>query len=167
MMAAIGIDFEGTIGLNRRDKGTGIHRFTTTVSISGTSKELLESFKERIGFGHCFPATVQKEKSSPTWRWVLFVSEIKLLLPKIEPFLVLKQEQAKHVTRALQILKSRAEMNSLKTPNQEDQYTLEEYEELNYIWARVTELNAKPFTRLPDMTDSQKLLSLFRMKGLK
>jgi hypothetical protein len=168
VLAAFGIDFEGSIQLNRRIKPkTHTIRYDSQITIEGTSRELLVAFKDAIGFGHFFPSRTNREEGAETQRWTMNVQEMREILPKIEPYLTAKQEQAHYLIRAHAILKTREQMDSLSHEDKQGMYTLEETEELDFLHDRMRELNERPFKKMSPLTDTEKLLLIFRRKGLR
>ena len=131
------LDFEGSITIAIHRGRNGKIQYEPKVSIMTTSKEHLHQFQQRIGIGTACPTPHYRTNSnySPSFAWRLSVKEIKEHLPKIRPFLFLKQEQADCAIRLCEI----------KKPNHSrmNEYTADEQYEMTYLYNRCIALNAK------------------------
>jgi hypothetical protein len=166
ILAAFGIDFEGSIRFQMKNVQRRTVSFHGRMSIGNTSKLLLEGFKEQVGFGQIRKGAEGTLIAEKTHQWELSVEHMRLHLPKIEPHLILKQEQARLLLRAYTILKTMDYYVHLPVSSRGSMYTVEEFEELLYIHTRMRELNRKPLQRRPELTEAEKLLIQLRGRRL-
>lgn len=160
---AFAIDFEGSITFQRKIKD-GISHYSPGVSITNTSRDLLIRFRSRTQLGTVSEGYGRADKSSIYW-WTLRIRDIRKYLPLIEPFLVIKKEQATLVTEALQILKpSFMHGKGLRNLTKGTLYTEEEYNRFETIYHRIAYLNTRPSYKLESLTDAEKLLREFRKR---
>lgn len=166
ILAAFGLDFEGSLRFQMKNCQRRTVSFSGRMSIGNTSKELLEAFRIQVGFGQIRKGHEGTEVAEKTYQWELNVEDMRLHLPKIEPHLALKQEQARLLIRAYEILKTQNHYVRLPVNQRGLMYTVEEFEELLYIHTRMCELNRKPLQRRPELTAAEKLLIQLRGRRL-
>lgn len=158
------IDFEGSIGLQRRCSSKNVPSYSPVISVTNTSQELLKKFQYRVGFGKVNNGFDRNGKARIYW-WVLHVDKIKVHLPLIEPHLCLKREQAQLVLRTFEIMKSLSEIKPLiRNLEPGTLYSKEEYAELDSIYERIRFLNLRPSWKQSPETEAEKLLREFRRR---
>lgn len=83
-------------------------RLRASVAVSNTDYRLMEALKERTGIGAIYTHVRQpkenQKKTAYTWR--MNATELRVWLPRIAPWLVLKQEQATLLLEALDLKES-------------------------------------------------------------
>lgn len=106
------IDGEGSVMLgkrvySRREKPKRNDHYRAAVVICGTDVRLLEALVVNTGVMRIYSHRVNGDPRSPRkrqqWTWRLGADDIRLWLPAIRPYLVIKGEQADLVLEALQI----------------------------------------------------------------
>lgn len=100
-LIALGIDFEGTIGIG----SWGKNYIQPYVVLASTHKKLIDAWLEivRVGNVHC---NIHNSKINPKWsdgyQWRICARESVLhFLRQIEPYLIAKKEQARVLIKAL------------------------------------------------------------------
>lgn len=135
------LDFEGTIGIQRNILKTGNLSYQTVTNITGTNKELLEDFKNRIKFGKIRGPYFRENKSRRNiFHWTVNKNERKKLLPFILPYLHLKWRQAQLAIEVDSIIKDSNILNNEK-------YSWEEMSILDFCYQECKELNNKYIIR--------------------
>ncbi len=88
------IDGEGTIGIwkEARSRNSSGYRFRIALEVSNTKEQLIDWFAEQFG-GFKAKSNKGNDKHQPLWKWRCTTSEIPFVLAKIEPYLLIKQNQ--------------------------------------------------------------------------
>lgn len=106
------IDGEGSVMLGKRvysknEKAKRNDHFRAAVVICGTDVRLLETIVINTGVMRIYSHRVNDAPKSPRkrqqWTWRLGAYDIRLWLPAIKPYLVIKGEQADLLLEALEI----------------------------------------------------------------
>lgn len=100
------IDGEGCLGIyKRQDKDGRVTQWPVKLVIANNSERLMKWLL--VNFGGWYSERKGERKKNPKWKkgYVHVLSERKLrnLLPKVLPYLVIKQEEAEFVIQALAI----------------------------------------------------------------
>lgn len=133
------LEWEGYIDVDMREES-----YYCQVNISNTSKELLNLFRNNVKFGHIIgPYKRDNKNHKDKYIWVMSLKEIKEYLLKIEPFLLVKNEQAQLVIKALSIIKDKEYVKTLSSQDKKEMYTFEEFCELDWCYRRCKELNRR------------------------
>lgn len=89
------VDGEGTIGIwkEARSKNSSGYRYRVALEVSNTKEQLIDWLAAQFGG---FKAKVANETDNhkPLWKWRCTTSEVPRVLSLIEPYLVIKKEQA-------------------------------------------------------------------------
>lgn len=137
------IDGEGSIMLTSRMDKTKYraNQLRSVVSISNTNLKLLREVVKKTGinriYKHIRPKTDKNRnhvKTAYTWRMVS--TEIKIVLPAVLPWLVIKKKQAKLLLEALRI----AEIN---TPRKGEKFKIVKGTRRHEIHLEIKFLNRK------------------------
>jgi len=106
-LIALGLDFEGCLGIYRWDGKEGKYapHYQFLVCVASTSKPLIEKWQKIVKIGRvaCIIPNSKKHKGwKDAYYWRLFSrGEILELLEQIEPYLVAKKEQASIMIKAI------------------------------------------------------------------
>jgi hypothetical protein len=162
ILAAFGLDFEGSIGLSLSKTVHETYSFRPTVRVHNSSLKLLKAFEVRIGFGYVNPnPSASSDVQSPMYTWRMQSKTIREVMPKIIPHLTLKREQGELLLEAFQYINPRGtKIRYTRNSDSRTQSLLEIYRKLAY-------LNEKPFRKQPELTDAEKLLKAFRQRGIR
>ena len=142
-LIAYSLDFEGYFRVKQREVGSRSALYTADVIIGNTEKELLEEFKNEVGFGRIDRGTIPNIKSSKVYRWSMNRAEILEYLPKIIPFLIIKWRQGELVLEATKIIKPISYVYTLKRHQKKEMYTDDEIITLNSIYWECAKLNER------------------------
>lgn len=100
-------DCEGYFGVSHsRAPRTALGaRWSPTMCVSNTSILFLKTIQERVGMGWMAnqPAN-EATNARQSWRLHFKQNDMRILLPQIIPFLIIKKEQARLLLKALNIL---------------------------------------------------------------
>lgn len=86
---------------------TGRVHYRPVVAIANTDYRLMDALRERTGTGQIYEHVVSSTAKSHNprkrrqWTWRLNVTQIGLVMPLVEPWLVLKQEQCRLLLEAM------------------------------------------------------------------
>jgi len=103
-LIALGIDFEGCIGLYRWSKQTG--HFRPIIAIASTSKELIDYWLRLVRIGSV-TSQIYNSRRNKHWKdayyWRMTAAgEVLSLLKQVVPYLIAKHRQAQLVILALE-----------------------------------------------------------------
>ena len=118
------IDGEGTIGVylgSIKRKDACYRNYTVQLSIANTNYLLMEFLKSNFG-GHIMFRSATKDNGKVVYMWRARLDEIRFILPRVIPFLILKKEQAKIVVEFLDILKKVKELKKRKNSPELDSF---------------------------------------------
>ena len=114
-MAAI-LDTDGSITLQKRGKGKTIYKrgfqWATCLTFTQTNLELIEQLREISKTGVIHNQTLKSGNSA--FRLVISSEGMRVILPKLFPYLIKKRKQTKLILEALSLLK---EHHSKYTPH--------------------------------------------------
>jgi hypothetical protein len=150
-LIAWSLEWEGYIGIsgNKNEFNNRIYKYYPYVCIGNTNKELLEKFKQIVGFGYIDNGTFSSKEKAKGYKWRLRREEIEVYLPKILPYLVYKQRQGELVLEALKILKTKKFILNLgKFQPISEIYSYDEICTLESIYIECFNLNIKITQRL-------------------
>jgi hypothetical protein len=106
------IDGEGSIMLGKRESGPRNLRqphYRAVVAIANTDFRLMEALVNRVGDGQVYEHRVSNTRASHNprknrqWTWRMNANQIRVWLPPVRPWLVLKDEQAELLLEALEL----------------------------------------------------------------
>jgi len=123
------IDCDSSITLNKSPSKTAKRGYSlkSALFFEQTNEELANEFK-KVATANSKIFSPRYKHGSPTWRVCLYAEKLRILLPKISPFLIKKKEQAKLLLDALSLIKQHS---SGHTPN--DKPLLEIYHKLRSL----------------------------------
>lgn len=102
------IDGEGTISIIFH-KQKGYPSYGVVLRVYNTNKELLEWIKEKNGYGNIRRQISIKNWTKSSWRqvysWQIYPKNIRVLLPQILPYLIIKRKQAELTIEFLNLTK--------------------------------------------------------------
>jgi hypothetical protein len=157
-LVAFSIDFEGSISISTSIGRYGGTSFQPVVSIGGTSLTLLNAFCSRVGFGNVTQNPTYNAHRSPVHYWIIRPRGLREHLHRIEPYLVLKRQQARLLLESLTLIKDR------RSPGQRTKRPQEVTDRLMAIHDELQVLNTSPCYK-QNLTDAQKLLIELRKVG--
>ncbi len=135
------LDFEGSIGISRHKTKNENYQYTGHITIGNVEKELLEDFRDDVGFGKIDNGYIPSEKRQKLYRWSMSRKEVELYLPKIIPYLTVKWQQAELILRLFSILKTFEFQYKLNNQTRFEMYTYEEKLSMDLIWQACFSLN--------------------------
>jgi len=99
------IDGEGWVGYVKRKHKFTTYNYRAVLAVSNTERRLLEAIIEKTGTGRIYqhnrPPHENHKRVAYTWR--LNATELRVWLPWLIPWLVLKKEQAQLLLAGLEI----------------------------------------------------------------
>lgn len=124
-LAALAIEWEGTIGLLISQRGDGHSAISPRVYINNTKKLLLDFIEDLTKYGNIGgPYNSNNPKRKPMYTWIITGQrKVKDFLEEILPYLLAKQPQAEAVMR---FCKSRLS-------HQNYRYTQEDWEDAELV----------------------------------
>jgi hypothetical protein len=145
-LIAFSLDFEGTLSIGKRNRiKSDSTTYSVKVAIDNISKELLEEFKIVTGLGTIDNGTYNGERRAILYEWSIKRLEIELYLPKIIPYLILKQRQGELIIELYKILKTNEYVKKLnrRFSSMSEIYTEDEILTMNLIWKECYILNER------------------------
>ncbi len=141
---ALAIEFEGCISIGKTINKYDTISYSVKVGVQNTSKELLEYFKEKAKFGTIIgPVIHENNKHKDSYNWRMNKKEIIEHLPKILPYLIIKQRQAELIIEIYNITYSKRKYYKLSNKSRHEMYTWEEQLTMELIYKECKELNKK------------------------
>lgn len=104
---ASAVDFEGTLTLVREKGGKTEngsprgYKYTPYFIIANTNREIVEKIKELCGCGHIYTKVYENPKWKDIHAFRMGASGIRVILPQILPYLIIKKRQAQIIISAL------------------------------------------------------------------
>lgn len=91
---AMAIDTDGSISLTKRVRAKHIHSFQNSVKVANTDKRLLNWCKQNFG-GSISNSRLSVLPRKALYNWNANSEDIKIIMEKIMPYLLIKKERAK------------------------------------------------------------------------
>lgn len=113
------IDGEGSLLIQRKRAGAGKlckrgYQRRYLLTISNTSKELLTTVKDSLGYGNLVEHGNHKQRWKTCYTLRFYEGTLRTLLPEIIPHLILKKRQAEIVSECLSLITSTSTIDSAK-----------------------------------------------------
>jgi len=128
------VDGEGSIfGIReKRSENRSGFGYTVHMSVGQCNLEILTAFREWSGLGSVTTVKRMQPHHKDQWKWVLTQKQAKLLLLQLEPYLVLKKEQARLAIEFIEIKEKAKALNYSKNNSEYEHSVYEKLSELNH-----------------------------------
>ena len=105
---AAAIDFEGSISLFRDKRGHCRRGFVWVprLQIGATHEGAIEYCHTITGLGNVYSFSPKNKNWRRIYYWHVYSGGMRLLIPQVQPFLIIKKKHAELILEAMQILKS-------------------------------------------------------------